>query len=47
MPANELDRPVVRVIDDPSAPYEVSLVEDRSLGIKGWERTMAVTSAAA
>jgi hypothetical protein len=46
VPDRELDRPVVRVIDDPSAPYEVSLVNDRSLGIRGWERTMAIPAAA-
>ena len=46
VPDKELDRPVVRVIDDPTAPYEVSLVKDRSLAIKGWERTMAIPAAA-
>ncbi len=37
---------MVRVIDDPSAPYDVSLLKDRSLAIKGWERTMAIPAAA-
>jgi HD-GYP domain-containing protein (c-di-GMP phosphodiesterase class II) len=31
-------RPVVRVIDGPGAPFDVSLAEDRSLGIAGWHR---------
>ena len=31
VPDKELDRPVVRVIDGPGAPYEVSLAKDRSL----------------
>ena len=47
VPDGELDRPVVRIIDDPSRPYEVSLLEDRSLEIKGWERTLTETAAAA
>lgn len=47
VPDGELDRPVVRIIDDPRAPYEVSLLGDRSLAIRGWERSMAVTAAAA
>jgi len=46
-PEGELDRPVVRIIDDPSRPYEVSLLEDRSLEIKGWERRLTETAAAA
>jgi HD-GYP domain-containing protein (c-di-GMP phosphodiesterase class II) len=47
VPDGELDRPVVRIIDDPSRPYEVSLLEDRSLEIKGWDRSFAATPAAA
>ena len=47
VPDGELDRPVVRIIDDPSRPYEVSLLDDRTLEIKGWDRSYAVTSAAA
>jgi len=37
VPDGELDRPVVRVIDGPGAPYEVSLQRDRALGIAGWD----------
>ena len=47
VPDGELDRPVVRVTDDPNAMYEVSLLEDRTLNIKGWERNLAAAQAAA
>ena len=36
VPAEALDRPLVRVIDDPAAPYEVSLLDEPSLAIDGW-----------
>jgi HD-GYP domain-containing protein (c-di-GMP phosphodiesterase class II) len=41
VPDNELDRPLVRVISGPGAPYEVSLQSDRSLAIAGWESVQA------
>ena len=37
VPANELDRPVVRVIDGPGAPYEISLPGRPRARIAGWE----------
>ena len=37
VPDDELDRPVVRVITGPGAPYDVSLQADRSVEIDGWE----------
>ena len=37
VPDDELDRPVVRVIDGPGAPYEISLQQDRAVGIAGWD----------
>ncbi len=39
VPEAELDRPLVRVIQGPGVPYEVSLLDDRSLGIAGWDTT--------
>jgi HD-GYP domain-containing protein (c-di-GMP phosphodiesterase class II) len=37
VPPDALDRPVVRVIDGPGAPYEISLREDRGFAVAGWE----------
>jgi hypothetical protein len=45
--AESLGRPVVRVIEGPGAPYEVSLAEDRSVGIAGWHQTSGAVAAAA
>ena len=36
VPEDELDRPLVRVISGPDAPYEISLLDDRSIQIAGW-----------
>jgi HD-GYP domain-containing protein (c-di-GMP phosphodiesterase class II) len=36
VPEDELDRPLVRVISGPDAPYEISLLDDRSVQIAGW-----------
>jgi HD-GYP domain-containing protein (c-di-GMP phosphodiesterase class II) len=36
VPEDELDRPLVRVIGGPGAPYEISLLDDRSIQIAGW-----------
>ncbi|MGO9902035.1 MAG: HD-GYP domain-containing protein [Solirubrobacteraceae bacterium] len=36
-PETGLDRPVVRVLPEADAPYEVSLLNDTSIGIAGWE----------
>jgi HD-GYP domain-containing protein (c-di-GMP phosphodiesterase class II) len=44
VPDEELDRPVVRVIDDPRAPYEISLLYDRSVDIAGWKPTVATAA---
>lgn len=35
-----VDRPVVRVIEGPGAPYDLSLAEEPGLGICGWEPTV-------
>lgn len=45
VPDEELDRPVVRVIDDLAAPYEISLLQDRSVDIAGWHPTVATAAA--
>lgn len=45
VPEVELDRPLVRVIGGPGIPYEVSLLEDRSLGIAGWGETVRAVAA--
>jgi hypothetical protein len=51
VPDSELDRPVVRILDGPGAPYEVSLLRNPSVRIAGWDQappeTPACTSAAA
>ena len=36
VPESALDRPVVRIIDGPGAPAEVSLLLEPSIGIVGW-----------
>ena len=41
VPEDELDRPLVRVISGPNAPYEISLLDDRSIQIAGWGRRPA------
>jgi HD-GYP domain-containing protein (c-di-GMP phosphodiesterase class II) len=35
--ADKLDRPLVRVIDDPDSPYEVALANQPEVGIEGWD----------
>ena len=47
VPEEELDRPVVRVIGGPEAPYEISLAEDCSIQIAGWGEPPAAAAAAA
>jgi HD-GYP domain-containing protein (c-di-GMP phosphodiesterase class II) len=47
VPEEELDRPVVRVISGPQAPYEVSLIEDRSVQIAGWGPSPVAAAVAA
>jgi HD-GYP domain-containing protein (c-di-GMP phosphodiesterase class II) len=37
VPENNLDRPVVRVISGPDAPYEISLADDPTVRIAGWD----------
>ena len=36
-PANELDRPILRVISGPGAPFDVSLQSDRNIQIADWD----------
>jgi HD-GYP domain-containing protein (c-di-GMP phosphodiesterase class II) len=40
VPQEALDRPVVRVIDGPGAPYDLSLLDEESIGIAGWDVTL-------
>jgi HD-GYP domain-containing protein (c-di-GMP phosphodiesterase class II) len=39
VPEDNFDRPVVRVIEGPDAPYEISLADDPSVRIAGWDTT--------
>lgn len=47
VPEEALDRPVVRIIDGNQRAHEVSLLEDQSLQISGWEHPPAAAAAAA
>jgi hypothetical protein len=42
VPSETLDRPLVRVIDDPESPYELALASTPEIGIVGWDRPAAV-----
>jgi HD-GYP domain-containing protein (c-di-GMP phosphodiesterase class II) len=46
-PELELDRPVLRVISGPGAPFDVSLQQDPSVQIAGWNPVPATVTAAA
>jgi HD-GYP domain-containing protein (c-di-GMP phosphodiesterase class II) len=39
VPARNVDRPVVRVISGPDAPYEIALADDPGVRIAGWDPT--------
>jgi HD-GYP domain-containing protein (c-di-GMP phosphodiesterase class II) len=47
VPELELDRPVLRVISGPGAPFDVSLQSDQSIQIAGWNAVPAAAVAAA
>jgi hypothetical protein len=47
VPELELDRPVLRVISGPGAPFDVSLQSDQSIQIAGWSAAPAVAAHAA
>jgi HD-GYP domain-containing protein (c-di-GMP phosphodiesterase class II) len=47
VPELELDRPVLRVITGPGAPFDVSLQSDQGIQIAGWNRVPAAIAAAA
>src|SRR6185437_838709 len=47
VPELELDRPVLRVISGPGAPFDVSLQSDQSIQIAGWNQIPAAATAAA
>jgi len=47
VPELEMDRPVLRVISGPGAPFDVSLQSDQSIQIAGWNPAPAVTAQAA
>jgi HD-GYP domain-containing protein (c-di-GMP phosphodiesterase class II) len=47
VPELELDRPVLRVISGPDAPFDVSLQSDQSIQIAGWNAAPAITAQAA
>ena len=44
--ANELDRPVLRVITGPGAPFDVSMHQDPGIQIAGWHALPAAQAAA-
>jgi HD-GYP domain-containing protein (c-di-GMP phosphodiesterase class II) len=44
VPRRALDRPLVRVIEGPGAPYEVALEADPSIRIAGWDLTHTAVS---
>jgi HD-GYP domain-containing protein (c-di-GMP phosphodiesterase class II) len=48
VPELEMDRPVLRVISGPGAPFDVALQSDQSIQVAGWNpASSAVTAAAA
>lgn len=47
VPELELDRPVLRVISGPGAPFDVSLQSDQSIQIAGWNPVPATLAAVA
>jgi HD-GYP domain-containing protein (c-di-GMP phosphodiesterase class II) len=47
VPELEMDRPVLRVISGPGAPFDVSLQSDQSIQIAGWNPVPAAITAAA
>jgi HD-GYP domain-containing protein (c-di-GMP phosphodiesterase class II) len=47
VPEDELDRPLVRMNSGPEAPYEISLLDDRSIQIAGWGVPPAYAAVAA
>jgi HD-GYP domain-containing protein (c-di-GMP phosphodiesterase class II) len=46
-PEHALDRPVVRVISGPGAPFDVALAEDPSIRIAGWDNPSPADAAQA
>jgi HD-GYP domain-containing protein (c-di-GMP phosphodiesterase class II) len=47
VPELELDRPVLRVISGPGAPFDVSLQSDQTIQVAGWNTVAAVAAQAA
>jgi HD-GYP domain-containing protein (c-di-GMP phosphodiesterase class II) len=47
VPELEMDRPVLRVISGPGAPFDVSLQSDQSIQIAGWNPAPAIAAQAA
>jgi len=45
VPEEQLDRPLVRVIDGPDAPYEVALLREPEIRIAGWDGQAATAAA--
>jgi HD-GYP domain-containing protein (c-di-GMP phosphodiesterase class II) len=45
VPEDALDRPLVRVIEGPGAPYEIALLHEPRLQIEGWPRFPAAAAA--
>jgi HD-GYP domain-containing protein (c-di-GMP phosphodiesterase class II) len=45
VPPDALDRPVVRVIEGPGAPYEIPLLDEPRLAIEGWPTFPAAAAA--
>jgi HD-GYP domain-containing protein (c-di-GMP phosphodiesterase class II) len=44
VPSGQLDRPLVRVIDDPESTYELALAGAPEVGIVGWDRPAALSA---
>ena len=47
VPEEALDRPLVRVIDGPGAPYDVALSQEPALAVDGWPPPGHAAAAAA
>jgi HD-GYP domain-containing protein (c-di-GMP phosphodiesterase class II) len=44
VPSGQLDRPRVRVIDDPESTYELALSSEPQIGIVGWDHPAALSA---
>ncbi|HLJ03333.1 MAG TPA: HD-GYP domain-containing protein [Solirubrobacteraceae bacterium] len=44
VPSDTLDRPLVRVIDNPDSPYELALASEPEVGIEGWDEPVRLSA---